>query len=79
MHQGVRSWGNSAVGETVMLTGAYLFEGEVSRRLLRALPRFVVLSERELGSPLVAAARRRDRQGRARARTPCSTGCSTCS
>ncbi len=54
MHQGVRSWGNSAVGETVMLTGAYLFEGEVSRRLLRALPRFVVLSERELGSPLVA-------------------------
>lgn len=54
MHQGVRSWGNSAAGETVMLTGAYLFEGEVSRRLLRALPRFVVLSERELGSPLVA-------------------------
>ncbi|GAA4756138.1 AraC family transcriptional regulator [Nocardioides endophyticus] len=54
MHQGVRSWGNSAVGETVMLTGAYLFEGEVSRRLLRALPRFVVLSERDLGSPLVA-------------------------
>jgi len=54
MHQGVRSWGNSATGETVMLTGAYLFEGEVSRRLLRALPRFVVLSERDLGSPLVA-------------------------
>ena len=38
----------------MLLTGAYLFEGEVSRRLLRALPRFVVLSERELGSPLVA-------------------------
>ena len=54
MHQGVRSWGNSRDGETVMLTGAYLFEGEVSRRLLRALPRFVVLSERDLGSPLVA-------------------------
>jgi AraC-like DNA-binding protein len=53
MHQGVRSWGNSAHGETVMLTGAYLFEGEVSRRLLRALPRFVVLSQAELGSPLV--------------------------
>jgi AraC-like DNA-binding protein len=54
MHQGVRSWGNSATGETVMLTGAYLFEGEVPRRLLRALPRFVVLAERDLGSPLVA-------------------------
>ena len=54
MHQGVRSWGNSEHGETVLLTGAYLFEGEVSRRLLRALPRYVVLSERELGTPLVA-------------------------
>ncbi len=53
MRQGVRSWGNSATGETVMLTGAYLVEGEVSRRLLQVLPRFVVLSERDLGSPLV--------------------------
>lgn len=53
MHQGVRSWGNSATGSTVMLTGAYALEGEVSRRLLRALPRFVVLAEDELGSPLV--------------------------
>jgi AraC-like DNA-binding protein len=53
MHQGVRSWGNSATGSTVMLTGAYALEGEVSRRLLRALPRFVVLGETELRSPLV--------------------------
>ncbi len=53
MRQGVRSWGNSASGETVLLTGAYLLEGEVSRRLLRTLPDFVVLGERELGSPLV--------------------------
>jgi AraC-like DNA-binding protein len=53
MHQGVRSWGNSATGETVMLVGAYSLEGEVSRRLLRALPRFVVLSEADLGSPLL--------------------------
>jgi len=53
MHQGVRSWGNSATGETLMLVGAYSLEGEVSRRLLRALPRFVVLSEAELGSPLL--------------------------
>lgn len=53
MHQGVRSWGNSPVGETLMLVGAYNLEGEVSRRLLRALPRFVVLGQEELGSPLV--------------------------
>lgn len=53
MHQGVRSWGNSPTGETLMLVGAYGLEGEVSRRLLRALPRFVVLGQEELGSPLV--------------------------
>jgi AraC-like DNA-binding protein len=53
MHQGVRSWGNSAGGHTVMLTGAYLGEGEVSRRLLRALPPFLVLRADELRSPLV--------------------------
>jgi AraC-like DNA-binding protein len=53
MSQGVRSWGNSATGETVLLTGAYLLEGEVSRRLLRALPRFVVLTAADLDSPLV--------------------------
>jgi AraC-like DNA-binding protein len=54
MHQGVRSWGNSAVGETVMLTGAYLVEGEVSQRLLRTLPTLLVLRADDLRSPLVA-------------------------
>lgn len=53
MHQGVRSWGNSATGRTVLLTGAYGLEGEVGRRLLQALPRFVLLTADELGSPLV--------------------------
>lgn len=53
MRQGVRSWGNSRVGETVLLVGAYGIEGEVGRRLLRALPRFVVLSQEELTSPLL--------------------------
>ena len=53
MRQGVRSWGNSAVGETVLLTGVYLLEGEVSRRLLRSLPRTIVLRAAELDTPLV--------------------------
>lgn len=53
MRQGVRSWGNSPDGETVMLTGAYTLQGEVSRRLLRALPRLLVLPAEELHSPLV--------------------------
>jgi len=43
MDLGVRTWGNSAEGETVMLTGTYEFAGEISRRLLRALPTLLVL------------------------------------
>lgn len=53
MDQGVRSWGNSPVGETQFLTGVYLVEGEVSRRLLAALPPMLLVREEDLGSPLV--------------------------
>ncbi len=53
MALGVRNWGNSADGETVVLTGTYQLEGEVSRRLLRALPAMVVLPAAEWNSPLV--------------------------
>lgn len=51
---GVRTWGTGLDGETVLLTGTYLSDGEVSRRLLRALPTLVHLPGRELDSPLVA-------------------------
>jgi AraC-like DNA-binding protein len=47
---GVRLWGNAPDGETQLVTGTYLLEGEVSGRLLRTLPR--LLSSR-LDSPLV--------------------------
>lgn len=50
---GVRSWGNSTEPETVLLTGSYLLDGEVSRRLLRALPPLCVITEADLGSPLI--------------------------
>ncbi|GAA1532332.1 AraC family transcriptional regulator [Nocardioides humi] len=50
---GIRSWGNSREPDTVMLTGSYLLDGEVSGRLLRALPPLCVVSEAELGSPLI--------------------------
>ena len=53
MRQGVRSWGNSDTGETVLLTGVYLLESEVSRRLLRSLPRTIVLRADELDTPLL--------------------------
>lgn len=49
---GVRSWGNSADGGTVMLIGTYQLAGEVSRRLLAALPRLLVLRGDEWDCPI---------------------------
>jgi AraC-like DNA-binding protein len=51
--QGVRSWGNAVDGATVMLTGTYHLHGEVSRRLLRALPTLLVLRENEWDCPVI--------------------------
>ena len=43
MDLGVRTWGNDPDGSTTMLIGTYQMRGEVSRRLLEALPSLVVL------------------------------------
>src|SRR5262249_56406377 len=51
---GVRRWGNSPDGSTEVLTGTYNVEGEVSRRLLDALPAQVVLRAGEWETPLIA-------------------------
>ncbi len=51
---GVRTWGNSPDGSTVMLVGTYQLEGEVSRRLLGALPALLALPGDALDSPLIA-------------------------
>jgi AraC-like DNA-binding protein len=53
MDLGVRTWGDSVDGPTVILTGAYHVDGEVSRRLLRALPRILVVSRDSWESPLI--------------------------
>src|SRR5919108_13543 len=50
---GVRTWGNATDGSTVMLTGTYSLDGEVSGRLLRALPPSLVLREGEWDCPVV--------------------------
>jgi AraC-like DNA-binding protein len=50
---GVRTWGNSPTGATIMLNGTYEGEGEVSRRLLKALPPVIVLGADAWDSPLV--------------------------
>jgi AraC-like DNA-binding protein len=52
-YMGVRTWGNSPAGSAVMLNGTYELEGEVSRRLLGALPPLLVLPTDAWESPLV--------------------------
>ncbi|MFD9944395.1 AraC family transcriptional regulator [Nonomuraea sp. NPDC059023] len=49
MDLGVRTWGNSADGDTTMIVGTYAMETEVGRRLLEALPKLLVLP----GGPLI--------------------------
>ena len=63
---GVRRWGNAADGATEVLTGTYNAEGEVSRRLLDALPSRLVLRRDEWQTPvlgLLAAEMPRDEVG----------------
>ncbi|HXV92666.1 MAG TPA: AraC family transcriptional regulator [Pseudonocardia sp.] len=50
---GVRTWGNALDGGTVLLTGTYPEPGEVSGRLLRALPGLVVLDAETCACPVV--------------------------
>jgi AraC-like DNA-binding protein len=50
---GVRTWGNSPDGATMMLTGTYQMDGEVSGRLLRALPALLVVADDAWDSPLI--------------------------
>jgi AraC-like DNA-binding protein len=44
MDLGVRTWGNDPDGDMTMITGTYQLGGEVSRRLLAALPPLLVLT-----------------------------------
>lgn len=54
MALGVRTWGNDPDGSTMMLIGTYEKSGEVSQRLLEALPPLVVLRRESWESPLVS-------------------------
>jgi AraC-like DNA-binding protein len=54
MSLGVRTWGNDPNGQTMMLIGAYQMDGEVSGRLLRALPPMLVLRDDAWDSPLIS-------------------------
>lgn len=53
MDLGVRTWGNRRDGSTTLLIGTYQMHGEVTQRLLGALPRDLVLREEAWDSPLI--------------------------
>ncbi|MEW1688383.1 AraC family transcriptional regulator [Streptomyces sp. NPDC091265] len=53
MQLGVRTWGNAPDGAATMLVGTYLLDGEISRRLLDALPPLVLLPADGRSSPLL--------------------------
>ncbi|MDI2126926.1 AraC family transcriptional regulator [Yinghuangia seranimata] len=53
MDLGVRSWGNDPDGDTIMLTGTYQLEGEITQRLLAALPKFLAVRADEWSNPII--------------------------
>jgi AraC-like DNA-binding protein len=53
MGLGVRTWGNRPDGSAMMLIGTYLMDGEISRRLLDALPALLVLPAGMRDCPLM--------------------------
>jgi AraC-like DNA-binding protein len=54
MDIGVRTWGNDPDGRDVSLIGCFQMRGEISQRLLDALPVVFVLSNDEWDTPLIA-------------------------
>ncbi|MFD5010915.1 AraC family transcriptional regulator [Streptomyces chartreusis] len=52
MDLGVRTWGDRPDGSAVMLIGTYLWEGEISGRLLKALPPLLSLTSDVWDCPL---------------------------
>lgn len=50
---GVRSWGNSPAGATVLLTGTYLLHSDTSQRLLNALPPLAIIPGDTCDNPLI--------------------------
>ncbi|WP_406390764.1 AraC family transcriptional regulator [Streptomyces sp. NBC_00887] len=53
MQLGVRSWGNAPDGTTTVLVGTYLLDGEISSRLLDALPPLLSLPSDNRSGPLL--------------------------
>ncbi|MHA7270024.1 AraC family transcriptional regulator [Arthrobacter sp. HLT1-20] len=54
MKRGIRTWGNTAAGETTMLIGTYETDAEVSSAVTAALPRVAVVPAQEIDPALVS-------------------------
>lgn len=54
MDLGVRTWGNDRNGSTILLTGTYQLQGEVTQRWLRHLPGLVALEAGACDSRLIS-------------------------
>ncbi len=54
MDLGVRTWGNHAQGCTMLLTGTYQLQGEISSRLFGVLPALVVVPADPSHAPLIS-------------------------
>ncbi len=54
MDLGIRTWGNDPAGSTVMLTGTYQLDGEISQRLISALPMSFVVRAADADQRLVS-------------------------
>ena len=54
MSQGVRTWGNTPDGQTVMLTGTYETATETAQHLLNALPPLLALPATPEAAPLIS-------------------------
>ncbi|WP_020392871.1 AraC family transcriptional regulator [Kribbella catacumbae] len=54
MSLGVRTWGNNSDGASLMLMGCYQFRGEISGRVLDALPPRIIFDSDAWSSPLVS-------------------------
>ncbi|MDK1474304.1 AraC family transcriptional regulator [Streptomyces sp. 549] len=50
---GVRTWGRNRDGADLLVNGTYQVQGGISRRLLAALPQFLVLPQESCGCPLL--------------------------
>jgi AraC-like DNA-binding protein len=50
---GIRTWGSDPDGSTMMFTGTYQMQGEISQRLLAALPTLLVLPDEAWNCPLL--------------------------